>query len=309
MSKPQAVRHKTKRKGTMALSDKVLAAVTSRSVLKPVTVTGVRLANEVTLIKALDDLSIDERYQRLRITGEVNRLIRVIRAGGQIPDPIHVVQRPDKSMWIVDGQQRFWAHFETETPIRAYVHRVDDHDAEVNLFLVLNARRKVSAKVMVKGWPGQAGEFIRWAQENDRSPVKGLIDFGTNSKLPLDAPTVIKGVLAATSGLHMSGDMSVAILPRLDAALKVTGAWAWAEEFLKLMAAVFDMNTGAGRVRVLPVIALGRVAHRKFTEAGRPVFPKTCTYLRRTNWDTIVPTHATRFLPLLEGEVEKRWRI
>jgi hypothetical protein len=308
MSKPAAVRHK--RRDKMSQSAAVMAAVQARSLVAPTMVRGVILAARVTVIDPKDfgRLGVDERYQRLRITNQINMLVKVLRGGGQVADPIDVAERPDGSWWIVDGQQRFWAHDECQAPLRANIHKVKDLASETALFLALNARRKVSARVTIKGWQGPTGDFVRWCNESDQSPIRGLVDFGNNSKLPIDATTLVKGALAVNTGLLANGDMGTRVLPRADVALAVTGARAWAEEYVRLLAAVFDTNTNAGKVRILPALALARVAHRKYSAAGRPVFPKTCSLLRRCNWDTIVPTHASRFLPMLEGEVEKRWK-
>lgn len=308
MSKPAAVRHK--RKQRMSQSPAVMAAVEARSLIKPVIVSGVTLAKAVTVIRPEDlgRLKIDESYQRLRITSEVNALIKVLRNGGQIADPVDVAERPDGSWYIVDGQQRFWAHWDCEAPMRANVHKVDSIESETNLFLSLNQRTRVLPRVIARGWPGPAGDFLRWASSSPKSPVNALVDMGSSSHLPLDATTIVKGALAVTTGLTPNGDMSTRILPRLDVALRQDGMRAWSEDFLKLVAAVFDMNTNAGRVRVLPVIALARVANRRFIEAGRPTFPRSCAMLRRVNWDTIVPTHAARFLGMVETEIERRWK-
>lgn len=306
----ERVKKVQRRRNRMSQSDAVYAATTARRLIKPVIVTGVHLAKAVTIIQPKDfaRLNVDERYQRVRITTEVNSIVTAIKSGGQVAAPIDVAERPDGTWWIVDGQQRFWAHAETETPIRSHIHKVDNLEAETNLFLTLNARMKVQARVMIKGWPGVTGDLVRRLAVDDKSPVAGLIDLGQRSDLPLDAVTVVKSILTVTTGVIPNGDMSTRILPRTDVALALPGAIVWAEDFMRLVAAVFDMNKGAGRARVLPVMALARVAHRKYLQAGRPIFPKTTSYLRRVNWDTIVPTHAGRYLPVLEQEIEKRWK-
>lgn len=304
MSKPNQRR-------TMKESDAILQAAAARRVHSPVILTGVKVATTITMIQPeqFPRLGVDERYQRVRIGGEVNELIHAIRNGGEIPDPVDIAQRPDGSLWLVDGQQRFWAHSECGVPLKAHIHQVEDLVAESRLFVALNSRRKVNTRTIIKGWPGLAGEFLRRMQTSDRSPIKGMIDFGQNSSLPLDAPSVVKGVLVVTTGLeYPSGDMATRMLPRIDAALKVPGMIAWAEAFVDLIAAVFSMQPNAGRVRVLPVIALAAVAHRKYVEAGRPAFPHSCARLRNTNWDTLVPSHAKQYLPVLEREIERRWK-
>jgi hypothetical protein len=295
----------------MTESDAKMASVQARKLILPVLVTGVKLADSITIIpyEKFALLNVDEKYQRVRIGTEVNQIVHAITSGGAIPDPIDIAERPDGSWWIVDGQQRYWAHEECKLPIRAMIHKVSDHDAEEKLFIALNSRRKVSPKTIIKGWPGISGKFMRRLNDDQSSPFFGMIDFSQNTALPLDASAVLKGVLVAVTGLErVGGDMATVILPRTDAALAVTGRAAWAEEFVRLMAAVFNIEKNAGRVRILPILALAQVAHEKYTLAGRPIFPRSCAALRRVNWDTIVPTHAWQYMPVLTNVIKERWK-
>lgn len=299
------------RRQKLAQSPAVSAAAAARRLIKHVVVTGVKMADTITVIqpKEFDRLNIDvEAYQRSKILPEVNSLVHVLLSGGEIPDPIDVAERPDGSWWIVDGQQRFYAHFEAAKPLRALIHKVVDVNAEARLFVALNSRRKLGPRTLVKGWPGVTGDFVRRMNTSEKSPMKGMIDLTHNSKLPLDATTLVKGILALTTGGYKTGDMATVVLPRTDAALSVPGMTAWAEEFVRLVAGVFGMQPNAGRVRYLPVIALALVAHKKWSAAGRPAFPKSLTRLQKVNWDTIVPTHAQQFLPLLMDKIEAKWK-
>lgn len=292
-------------------SDAIFSAAQASRLRQPVLVTGVKFAAVVTVIPVDDfgKLNIDrDRYQRGEMRVDVNTLINVIKSGGQIPSPIDIAERPDGTWWIVDGQQRFLAHEQAKVAIKAHIHLVDNTEAEEKLFVALNSRHALMPRTVIKGWPGPFGQFIRRMNNDDKSPLKGRIDFGSNSKLPLDAATVLTGVLTVLTGNLPYGDTITSRLPRADAALKLAGGVAWAEAFVYLVAAVFGMNPGGRRVRILPVLALARVAHRKYVDAGRPVFPKSCARLRATNWDTIVPTHARQYLPLLEQRIEKLWR-
>jgi hypothetical protein len=298
------------RRDKLASSPAVLAASATRRLVKQVVVTGVTMAKTVTVIppSQFKKLGVDERYQRVRVDDEINDLIHIIKAGGQVPDPVHIAQRTDSSLWIVDGQQRFWAHWECEEPLRAFIHGVENIDAETNLFYALNTRHRLSARTVAKGWPGISGDLLRKMNTDAASPLLGLIDMQNSTTYPVDATTLIKGFLTLTTGLMPNGNMMTRVLPRLDTALKVPGMIAWCEQFSQLLAAVFDMRKGVGRVRILPMLALASVAHKKYVAAGRPVFPTTCAYMRRTNWDSIAPSHAQQFLPLLVSAIEKKWR-
>ena len=105
-------------------------------------------------------MNVDERYQRTRVTPVVNELTHVLKGGGVVPDPIHVAERPDGTLWILDGQQRYWAHSDCHLPLRAYVHSVATLEQEKAMFLILNNRMKVRGDVTVKSWPGISGPLI-----------------------------------------------------------------------------------------------------------------------------------------------------
>lgn len=153
---------------------------------------------------------------------------------------------------------------------------------------------------------------MRWANTDKNSALRGLIDFGNNSGLPLDATALMKGILVVMTGLkNAGGDTATVTLPRTDAALKVVGRRAWAEAYLQLVALVFGAHreTKGGRVRAMPLRALAEVAHQRYTDAGRVCFPKSTELLRRLNWDTCVPKHTAQYYPMMVEKVQRRWRI
>lgn len=303
----------TAKKKNKTNSEAVYAASQLSRIHQPVIVTGVKFASVVSVIapEEFGKLNIDrERYQRGEHSKDVNTLITVIKQGGQIPQPIDISERPDGSWWIVDGQQRFLAHSATKTPLKAHVHKVDNTEAEERLFVALNSRRTLNPRTVIRGWPGLFGQFIRRINEDPKSPVRGLIDLtvGGNSHLPLDAATILNGIIIVTTGVLPHGDTITGRLPRADAALRLAGGMVWAESYIWLLAAVFGAKPGGRRVRVLPAMALARVAHRKYTDAARPVFPKSAARLRAVNWDTLVPSHARQYMPLIEDRMEKLWK-
>lgn len=119
----------------------------------------------------LTQLNIDESYQRMQIKTQVNDLAHVLRQGGEIPDPITVAQRPDKSLWIIDGQQRFWAHMDVQKPLKAMVYKVADVEEEKNIFLAMDRHVKVTPAYFVKAWPGEASKLLTEVNEQDRKSV------------------------------------------------------------------------------------------------------------------------------------------
>lgn len=318
VSAPPAKARPAEKKATRAAkrkatdSARVQASAEARRIRQQVLVTGVGVAPIVTVLQPeeFNRLNIDESYQRLRIGAKVASLTSVLLSGGQIPDPIDVAERPDGSWWIVDGQQRFWACVEAKKPIKVHVHKVNDHESEINLFYALNSRVNLSPRNVLRGWPGPMGVLIRDLNTSDQSPLKGMIDLGNNTKLPLDGSVLAKSIFAVLTGCMPSGDMMTTTMPRADAAMRTPGAHAWAEAYAQLVAAIFGPRGGSGgrRVRALPMLALALVANRKFHEAGRPTFPPSTAKLRAVNWDTAVPSHARQYLPLLQERMEKLWR-
>lgn len=303
-----------RRRRKLTDSEAIFANAETMRLRKPVLVKGVRRAGTVTLIQPDEHgkLHIDERYQRPRVGQEVNDLIYVLTSGGQIADPIDVAQRTDGSWWIIDGQQRFWAHRETEKALPAHIHLVDSYEAEVNLFYALNSRTALTSKNVVKGWPGPAGEFIRRMNASDKSALKGMINLTNDSSKPIDGAILARCLLVLLTGISptYTGNTATSLMPKLDTALKQAGAVAWAEAYCQLLAVTFGPSAGKGgrRVRILPMLALARVARRKFLEHGRIVFPKVTSRLQRVNWDNVVPTHALKYLSDVEEKIERNWK-
>jgi len=306
MKKPRG-KHTTRRK--LSESPAILAAGKGRRSRDTLLVTGVVLGTEVTILKPseLKRLNIDEGYQRLRITSEVNDLIHVIRDGGQIPAPVQVVERPDGTWWIVDGQQRFWAHFDCDAPLRVLIHKVKDRISEQRLFRALNTQIRINSDTTIKGWDGISGKLLHSIAEDDWSPFKGLVAFTSNRSLPLSATLLAKGVYSVATGGIPLGAMEKRILPRLDTELRKPGTEVWVREWVRLSAAVFEPKRGT-RVPPLPFTALGRVAHRRYGLAGRPIFPESCYALKRANLVGITPTQSQRYIAVVEQAIEQRWK-
>lgn len=297
-----------KRRRNIGNSLKLFEAAAARKIGKEVLVKGVDLPSRITTLHPpFANVSIDETYQRLQITAKVNRLTHVLKSGGQIADPISIAEREDGSMWIVDGQQRYWAALECSMPLRATIYHVHTYEQEANLFYALNNRTLLSANSAIKGWQGPSGVLIRTYNEHEDSPLRGLIMFDPNGSLPLTATLMSKAFLTITTGILPVGNVPQMILPRLDAALATAKAKEWCDAFVKLLSAVFQPARGK-RIRLLPLLALAQVAREKYEAAGRPVFPSSCASLKRTNWDTVVPSHAMKFIPTMRAEVIRRWR-
>lgn len=272
---------------------------------------------KVLSMKEMADVRVDtERYQRIRVRDEVNTLIHVLNGGGIIPDPVTLARRPDGTLWVVDGQQRFWAHYETETPMRALIYEVPNIEAERTLFIVLNSTMPVNPNVKVHAWPGPVATLLRTVNDDKDHPMFGHINFGQHGARTFSAAPLMKALLAVMSPIAPSMPIND-LLRRIDATWTASAdARERGRAFLLMAHKVFaregTTNPGGtsqrGGARSLPMVALASVARERWN--GDVVFPaeRTIDAIRRINWDTLVPTSGSRFLPVIKGAIEAKWR-
>lgn len=273
---------------------------------------GLRRATEVTIIPAsdLDTLKIDSKYQRPENRELVNQLLAVLEAGGMIPDPITVAVRPDKSRFIVDGQQRWAAHYLALKPIAAVLYYVDTIDEERRLFSVLNTYRRPSPSIRMRAWTGASARLIQWVTESPGSPLLGEVSFssGVGGQTRHAAPTVLRGIGAAL-GVTMRSGASSATEEYMRALDRVyvadeKRAIRVAQAFLSLAKRVFE----GGRWQSTPILALGGAcAIRWENGVCAPPSKKALYNLRRMNWTNPPISERNRWLPVLQADVLKRW--
>ncbi len=254
-------------------------------------------------------LGIDTRYQRDEITDEVNMLIHVLNNGGQIPDQVTIAERPDKSRWIVDGQQRFWAHVDVQKPMQARIFAVKSYEQELTLFHVLNNSRKLSARVKLQSWPKASGDAVRWLCEDERSALRGLIDFKKGSGVfPL--VTVMRGLSTVVSGSIGNGGID-RVCASYDRTFDRDALWTQKATagYATIVASVFDKDV---RFRHLAALGLGRILHATWRplnaddEWPMPT-PKECAKLRGLDWDRLAPSAAAQWLPVVVAAIRKAW--
>lgn len=272
----------------------------------------------VLSVKEMADIRVDtDRYQRHRVVEEVNTLIHVLRGGGMIPDPVTLARRPDDSLWVVDGQQRFWAHYETETPMRCIIYDVPNIEAERTLFIVLNSAQPVSANIKIHAWPGPVATLLRTVNEDPAHPLFGHVNFGRHAARTFAVAILAKGMLCAMSEIASYNLPANDLMRRLDTTWNASAvAREQGRAFLLLAHKVFSrpgdgVNPGAsgkGVARSLPVAALGTVAHLRWRSGVYMPPERTIDAIRRINWDTLTPTSGYRFLPVLKGAIEAKWR-
>ena len=272
---------------------------------------GLKRATEVTVIPAseLDTLHIDPQYQRAENRDLVNQLLAVLEAGGMVPDPITIAVRPDKSRYIVDGQQRWAAHYLAMKPIAAVLYFVDSIEEERRLFSVLNTYRRPSPAVRMRAWTGPSAELVQFIVGSPASPLLGELSFATSGGASKHtAPTVLRGVGAALGMAMRGGSQSATedFMRGLDRvyvadkkrAIRVTLA------FLSLAKQIFQ----TGRWQSTPVLALGMAAAERWENGTCAPPSKAALYnLRRLNWTNPSAAEQGRWLPVLKADVLRRW--
>lgn len=283
----------------------------ARRIDKPIAISGIG-EGKLTVLQPRDfaRLGVDERYQRVKITAQINNLIHVIRAGGTIPDPVTIARRPDGSLWIVDGQQRFWAHSDTDTPMRAMIYDVPDFETERLFFIAFNLQAKINPNHTVRAWDGEGAEFIRAMADKPGSPLNGRIHFSAGSPRPIAA-----GILARALCRLLSDPTSIAsahkemkrVLSHLDTWIKRPGARDRAYAYCVLLAEVF-LNDKTELVRRLPAEAFAAVAAEKWKVNIVMPTPMAMGAFKRANWERMAPGHSVTYLPVYESEIRKRWR-
>jgi hypothetical protein len=271
----------------------------------------------------LREIGIDERYQRMRITQKVNSLVVVIKSDGLIPDPVSLMRRADSSLWIVDGQQRYWAHYDTDTPMLARVYEVDpEHtamalDIERRLFTALNNTRVQSSGTTIKAHVGLSAEILRRQNADTGSTLYDRIQFesrGPSRKNPIIAGSLVRGMLLAAAAVRPAGSLIERVLPRLDLELAKPEGRCRAEGYLRLVGLVFTpLTEGKHSPSSLAIKALGSVCFKKWETSairGAAVLPdfRAVNRLRRVNWRGIADSNAERFLPVYEEAILKIWK-
>jgi ParB-like nuclease domain len=305
MTKPRAPYVSRRR---LVESDAVRLAHLNRRGRKPIVLDALKSYRATIPPSRFKHLNVDEHYQRVRITGWVNDLIHTIKAGGTIPAPISIAERPDGALYIVDGQQRFWAASECEISLEATIYKVpdprtDDYATEKKLFYILNRNRALSSIKRVGAWAGHVTTIIRRVIETGGFPHP--VDMNSPGASTYSAPNLVRGVVAVLAPAASTAFGGIdAVLRYSETLLATKDAQQRAQAFLLLVPRVFPHPAQA---RMLAVIALGRVALQRWANGVTDVDPNTINRMRRMNVITYAPTWSVKFLPLVEGAYAQRW--
>lgn len=247
-------------------------------------------------------------YQRGENREQVNRLLAVLEQGGIIPEPVAVVERSDGSLWIVDGGQRWRAHYLAQKPLQAVVYRVRNIEAERKMFNALNRTAKVPPGHIVHAWEGPAGDLMRWLAEHERSPLRGELDWGFGTGRGRFGVTALTRALAA---LYAGGSYHHhAILEQMQtitAAIRQIGmveAQRRAATFTLILRDVFPER----RPERTAVVALGAVTGERWRDLkDRPLTRPVASKLSRLNWSDIIRGEGDRWLRFTIDAVAHAW--
>lgn len=290
----------------LAADDAGRARYLARRIKKPIVLDALKFYRATLPPARFKQLNVDEAYQRVRMTSWVNDLIQAVKSGGSIPDPIAVAERPDGSLWIVDGQQRFWAASECGIPLEATIYKVpdprtDDYATERRLFYVLNRAKALTSNKKVGAWSGQVTTILRRVEASGAYPHK--IGYEWASQSAYGAPVLVRGVVALLSpGPSPAFDDIDSVLRTSETLLAAREAPARAQAFLLIVPRVFkDPKTA----KFLSVIALARVVR----QAGfAPPTAQACARLSRVNVHALtLGSYAKRFLPMVIAAYERHW--
>lgn len=263
----------------------------------------------------LKNLKIDERYQRWRIAGSVGWLVGVIESGGHITDPILVARRKDGTYWIIDGQQRWWAAYHTNTGLDAQVFKDTTLEEERLLFTIYNSQTHVTGGFRIHGSAGPSGEMMRKLATDKGSPLNGLMGWEPNSQ-PYPASLVFRAFAAGMLGSKGSRSAIDQLLGRLDIEIQ-DGKKLRAEKMLLMIAAVIRQvfsEEDKAKIRSLPATALGLSCNRHWEKLGvRDAWPtpsaKQCARIRNLNWLILAPDQKFIRVPGLVESILHIWPV
>jgi hypothetical protein len=287
----------------------VLRASQARRVRQVVIVEGITAPESLSIMPSeFHRLHLDDRYQRQPREHLINDLITVLKNGGEIYSPITVCQRlgEEDRLYVVDGQQRMWAHMRCSIPIPARVHKSTGWQAEAMLFQVLNTTDAMSANARIKSYQGRAAAKLRTLSEIPGQPYYNQIDFAQGGFRPFGALILLRAMLGGACGAKGTGSV-LQILPRLDLVLENDpSALARLDLLLALIPQCFPVG-GKNRLMVLPGVGLGRAVHRRL-RAGHTEAPAGFpAAIRRVNWSEFMPSNALKYLASVEERILSHW--
>jgi hypothetical protein len=292
-------------RNTRVTSEAVRAVAERRSLSAPLVITGIGPGKLVTITPSSPyyaKLDVDPAYQRGE-TKMVGQIVRALQSGGSILDPVTLCVRKggDGTLWIVDGYQRVCAFQQLKVPFTAMIHESDSQDCERQFFIALNARKAVSANVMIKAWSGATSELLQKSNSDFTHPLYERINFQQGSnETRIAASSLLRGILAV-----LAVDRSAAMpsmLSRVDNELRDKLQRARAEHYLRLIGKVCPKGT----LPAMVLRAIGKTAREHWlTEVEMPS-TKIVERLHNKNWASEMLVE--KYFDVLCNTVHKIWK-
>lgn len=265
--------------------------------------------------KELKTMKLDDRYQRWRISTSVSWLVGVIESGGHITDPILVGQRKDGSYWIIDGQQRWWAAYHTDTGLDAQVFKDTTLEDERLLFTIYNSQTHVTGGFRIHGSAGPSGEMMRRLATETSSPLRGLMGWEPNAQ-PYPASLVFRAFAAGLLGPKGARAGIDQMLGRLDIEIQ-DGKKLRAEKAMLMIAAVIRQvfsEEEKAKIRSLPATALGLACYHHWEKLGvqdawSTPTARQCERIRNLNWLMLAPDQKSIRIPTLVESILHIWPV
>jgi hypothetical protein len=282
--------------------------------VKPTLVTGI-VSREMVAIpwEHLSEIKVDTSYQRPRREDIVAVIRNALECGGECPFPAVLVDRDNRpsepqGRYIVDGQQRMYAHREAKKSLHAIVVRVGTHDEERKLFVVANTRASISPNLLVHAWPGPSGDMLRDANADTGHSLCGRVKFDSysegNLQQPIGAYSLAAGLMALLRDEKPGGKVE-RVMAFADGGLAGRGGAVRARFYLELVARVFH------DIQPKPVltVALAQVAKSRWKNTVEAPPEGLISALRKIEWtnERVMPEMKMQFCALAREAIEKRW--
>lgn len=253
---------------------------------------------------------IDESYQRFEVRLLVNQLIGVLQAGGDVPEPIAVATRANDTFAVIDGQQRYWAHWNCGAPLKALVYDCGGSiDVERAMFAVMNNTVKPHANVRAKSWPGPSGRTLYFLDHGEESPIRGEVGWGSGPSYRYPASMLAQCIYVALTSTEYRGGRIEDTMRMLDTAIENDSGKVhrYSVGVTLLLKAVFGEGESP---KSLYCAALASAAGFRWQGKRACALPegRVIGSLKRMNWEAYLPKGHARSAAALRAEILRRWK-
>ena len=249
-------------------------------------------------------LAIDPRYQRSEIKGWHNDLRDALKRGTK-PPRIAVATRDwaengedvSAKWWVVDGQQRMWAHVDLNLPIEAALYRSGSLEDEKTLFAVLNHQVRVGPNHAVYAHPGITSRFLVEVNEDQGHPLYQLVMFQDGGS-PRKVGAGLLVTTIATAFLGYFGSVQDNLI-NVDRILEKNGVKA-VREFLASLGNSFKEK---------PTSEMLRAFAKVVRSIGRPLTKMETSRIRRLKLSSVVGATFADRVVLIQRRIYRTLKI